>query len=63
LQGKIIDYIKGKGEVTIEEMMENLNLTEEVLRREFAVLRHMEILGRVKRGEKVLFTLFKVSHV
>ena len=53
LQKQIIDYIGRKGEASIEEMMEDFNLTEEALRREFAVLRHMEILkgGGQKRGK------------
>jgi predicted transcriptional regulator len=58
LQLKIVDYIRGKGEATIEEMVENLNLAEEVLRREFAVLRHMEILKATKKGEKIFYLLF-----
>jgi predicted transcriptional regulator len=58
MQRKIVDYIRGKGEATIEEMVENLNLTEEVLRREFAVLRHMEILRATKRGDKIFYILF-----
>jgi DeoR/GlpR family transcriptional regulator of sugar metabolism len=58
LQLKIVDYIRGKGEATIEEMVENLNLAEEVLRREFAVLRHMEILKVTKKGDKIFYLLF-----
>jgi predicted DNA-binding protein len=58
LQSKIVDYIREKGEATIEEMVENLNLAEEVLRREFAVLRHMEILKATKKGDKIFCILF-----
>ena len=58
LQTKIVDYIRGKGESTIEEMMKNLNLTEGDLRREFAVLRHMEILRATKKGDKIFYLLF-----
>ena len=58
LQVRIVDYIRGKGEATIEEIMENLNLAEEILRREFAVLRHMEILKATKKGDKILYLLF-----
>jgi len=58
LQTKIVDYIRGKGEATIEEMVENLNLAEEVLRREFAVLRHMEILKATKKRDKIFCLLF-----
>jgi len=58
LQTKIVDYISGKEEATIEEMVENLNLAEEVLRREFAVLRHMEILKATKKEDKIFYLLF-----
>ena len=53
LQLSIVNYIKKKEGATLEEMIENLNLTEEELRREFAVLRHMEILKATKKGEKI----------
>ena len=58
LQTKIVDYIREKGEATIEEMVENLNLAEEILRREFVVLRHMEILRATKKGDKIFYLLF-----
>jgi hypothetical protein len=58
LQSKIVSYIKEKGEATAEEMIRNLHLTEEELRREFAVLRHMEVLRATKKGEKILYVLF-----
>jgi predicted transcriptional regulator len=58
LQTKIVDSIRGKGEATIEEMVENLNLAEEVLRKEFAILRHMEILKATKKGDKIFYLLF-----
>ena len=57
-QLKIVDYIGGKGEATIEEMVENINLTEEVLRREFAVLRHMEVLRATKKDGQIVYILF-----
>jgi len=58
LQLKLVNYLKQKGEATLEELIENLNLTEEALRREFTVLRHMEILRATKRGDKVYYLLF-----
>ena len=58
LQLNIVNYLKGKGEATMEEMMDNLNLTEEELRREFAVLRHMEIVKATKKGNKIFHILF-----
>jgi recombinational DNA repair protein (RecF pathway) len=58
LQRSLVDYIKKKGEATLEELIQNLNLTEEELRREFAVLRHMEVLRATKKDEKLLYVLF-----
>jgi len=58
LQLKIVDYIRGKGETTMEEMMENLRLTEKEIRREFAVLRHMEILKATKKEDTIFYLLF-----
>jgi hypothetical protein len=58
LQRRIVDFIKQKGEATLDELMANLNLTEEELRREFAVLRHMEILRATKKDDKILYVLF-----
>jgi hypothetical protein len=59
LQVEIVNYIREKGEATAEEMINSLNLTEEELRREFAVLRHMEILRGTKKGDKILYVLFQ----
>jgi len=58
LQLRLVNYLKQKGEATLEELIENLSLTEEELRREFAVLRHMEILKATKRGDRVYYLLF-----
>ena len=58
LQLKIVHYIRERGEATIEEIIKILNLTEDELRREFAVLRHMEILKASKKGDKIFYLLF-----
>lgn len=58
LQVKIVNYVTEKGEAIAEEMIKSLNLTEEELRREFAALRHMEILRGTKKGDKILYVLF-----
>ena len=58
VQMKIVDYVKGKGETTIEEMAQDLHLTEEVIRREFAVLRHMEVLRATKKDGRIFYLLF-----
>jgi len=57
-QLRIVNYIKGKGEASLEEMIENLNLKEEALSREFAVLRHMEVLRATKKDGKIVYILF-----
>jgi hypothetical protein len=38
--------------------MEHLGLTAEEFKREFAVLRHMEVLKGLKKGPIVVYTLF-----
>jgi DNA-directed RNA polymerase subunit RPC12/RpoP len=58
LQLRLVNYLKQKGEATLEELIKNLNLTEEELKREFAVLRHMEILRATKRGDRIHYLLF-----
>jgi DNA-directed RNA polymerase subunit RPC12/RpoP len=59
LQKNIVNYIKKKGEASSEELIENLHLSEEDLRREFPVLRHMEVLRAAKKGDKILYILFE----
>ena len=61
LQLAIVNYLKTKGQVALDEMTRDLRRTEEELRREFAVLRHMEILKATKKGDDVLYTLFETD--
>jgi recombinational DNA repair protein (RecF pathway) len=58
LQTAIVQYVRKDGEATIEDLMGALHLTEEELRREFASLRHMEILKATKREGKIFYVLF-----
>jgi hypothetical protein len=58
LQLKMVNYIRQRGEATVEEMVENLNLTQEEFRREFATLRHMEVLRGTKKDGKIFCLLF-----
>jgi hypothetical protein len=58
LQLSVVNYLKKTGAATLEELIQNLNLTEEELRREFAVLRHMEVLRATKKDGKILYLLF-----
>ncbi len=57
-QLRIVNYLRGKGEAIIEDIVAELSLTEDVFQREFAVLRHMEILKAKKTEGKVLYVLF-----
>jgi hypothetical protein len=57
-QLQIFEYLKEKGEATLEGIMKNLNLTEEAWRREFAVLRHMEILKATKKNGRIYYLRF-----
>jgi hypothetical protein len=38
--------------------MENIKLSEEEFRREFAGPRHMELLRATKKGDKISYTFF-----
>jgi len=58
-QLKIVNYIKEKNEVTAEEIMGDLNLPEKKLKREFAILRHMEILRATKKEGKIYYAMFQ----
>ena len=58
LQCRIVGLIKEKGEVTAEEIMDGLDLTEQEFKREFATLRHMEVLRGTKKETNILYTLF-----
>ena len=58
LQLKIVEFIRGKGDVAMEEIVTNLDLNEEEFRREFAVLRHMGVLRATKKREKLFYVLF-----
>jgi hypothetical protein len=57
-QQQLYDFVKDKGEVSIPEAMTHLGVSEAELRREFAVLRHMELLRGCKKDDLILLTLF-----
>jgi hypothetical protein len=58
-QRQIVDWLKARSESTPEEIMKDLIISEEELRREFVVLRHMEILGATKKEGKIFYKMFK----
>jgi DNA-directed RNA polymerase subunit RPC12/RpoP len=62
VQLKIVNYIKEKKEATAEEILRDMVLSEEEWRREFAVLRHMEVLGATKKEGKIFYTMFNKNH-
>jgi len=58
-QLKLVHYIEGKKEATVEEIVAALDLPENEFKREFAVLRHMEILGATKKEGRIFYALFQ----
>jgi len=58
VQQRLYDLVKERGEVPIPEAAALLGLTEDELRREFAPLRHMEMLRGCKKDDLILLTLF-----
>lgn len=61
-QQNIVNYLKEKKEATIEEILRYMLLSEEEWRREFVVLRHMEVLGATKKEGKIFYTMFNKNH-
>ena len=57
-QCHIVALIKERGEATAEEIMHDLDLTEQEFKREFAALRHMEVLKATKKETQICYTLF-----
>lgn len=58
IQQKFYDLVKARQEILIPEAARLLGLSEAELRREFATLRHLELLRGQKKGQDVYFTLF-----
>ncbi len=57
-QQKFYDLVKAKGTISIPAAMQALGVKEEELRRDFATLRHMELLRACKKDDQILLTLF-----
>ena len=57
-QQRPYDLVKKRGMISFPEAAGELGLTEEEVRREFATLRHLEILRAQKQHEQVLIALF-----
>lgn len=58
VQQKLYDLVKERGRILIPEAARLLGLTEAELQREFATLRHLELLRGHKDGQQIYLTLF-----
>ena len=58
IQKKIYEYVKLKGEVLPEEILNVLKLDKLEFERQFTILRHCELLKGHKEDSKVFITLF-----
>lgn len=59
LQTRIVEYLREHKEAKVDELAAALGVSETELRREFAALRHMELVKGAKRGTEVFLTLFE----
>lgn len=57
-QKKLYELVTEKGPITQEDILKTLNLTTQECEREFATLRHCELLRGFKEKGKVYFTKF-----
>lgn len=57
-QQRILDVIKAKGPLTLEQICAELDISEDKFRTNFSVLRHMELARGCKMGGQVCFALF-----
>jgi len=57
-QQQLYDLVKEKGEVPKQEAARLLGLSEDELQREFAVLRHLEMLRACKKDEGIFLIPF-----
>jgi predicted HTH transcriptional regulator len=58
LQKEIYALVKRKGKVTREEVIEELNLSEQEMQTQLATLRHCELVKGHKEGVKVYLVPF-----
>ncbi len=59
IQEKILSLIKEKGEITAEEICDQLNITKRDFEANFAPLRHLELAKATKKGNTIYYTLFE----
>lgn len=58
LQKAVYEFVREKGKVTRDEVMENLSLTETQLQTQLAILRHCELVKGHKEDDKVYLIPF-----
>ncbi len=58
VQRQLYDLVKSRGTISFPEAASLLGLTEDDVRREFATLRHLELLRAHKHRQQVLIALF-----
>ena len=58
LQQAIYDFIRGRGKVTREQIIEALGLTDAELQRQLATLRHCELVKGHKEGKSIYVVPF-----
>lgn len=59
LQKAIYELVKSKGKVTRQEVMGNLNLSEQEIQKQLAILRHCELVKGYKEDGKVYLVPFR----
>lgn len=58
LQQAIYDFIRGRGKVTREQIIETLGLTDAEIQRQLATLRHCELVKGHKEGKSIYVVPF-----
>ena len=58
LQKQIYETVVARGKISRQELMASLKLTPQELEKQFAVLRHCELLKGFKEGNTVYFTKY-----
>lgn len=57
LQKNIYEFVKYKGKVTKDELVEHFELPLTEIERQFSVLRHCELLKGTKEGQNIYLTI------
>ena len=57
-QQKLYDLVKDRGMISFQDAADLLGLSEDDVRREFATLRHLELLRGHKQRQQVFIALF-----